>query len=74
MLKAGSAWMPDNEINGVDFVLPFRLSQGLLVAGHARAGNVTNRRGKKPGHSPKYRRGSQGDYPGPKRTRSCSPT
>ncbi len=28
VLKAGSAWMPDNEINGVDFVLPFRLSRG----------------------------------------------
>lgn len=57
MLKAGSAWMPDNEINGVDFVLPFRLSRGT-VAGHARAGNVTDRRGEKPGHSPKYHRGS----------------
>ncbi len=30
VLKAGSAWMPDNEINGVDFVLPFRLSRGYL--------------------------------------------
>lgn len=33
MLKAGSAWMPDNEINGVDFVLPFRLSQGTWSLG-----------------------------------------
>lgn len=24
VLKAGSAWLPDNQINGVDFVLPFR--------------------------------------------------
>lgn len=28
VLKGGSAWMPDNEINGVDFVLPFRFSAG----------------------------------------------
>src|SRR5690606_16295737 len=129
VLKAGSAWMPDNEINGVDFVLPFRLSQrtwsldtrgpvtlridevknlvkarnitadlqgdcpwtepnprlltnakvearernhrggfcsavplkpGCLVAGRGRGGNVTNRRAEKPGHSPKYHRGSPG--------------
>ncbi len=25
VLKGGSAWMPDNQVNGVDFVLPFRL-------------------------------------------------
>lgn len=28
VLKGGSAWMPDNQINGVDFVLPFRFSDG----------------------------------------------
>ncbi len=28
VLKSGSAWMPDNQINGVDFVLPFRFSEG----------------------------------------------
>lgn len=28
VLKAGSAWMPDNQVNGVDFVLPFRFTKG----------------------------------------------
>ncbi|PPK21034.1 hypothetical protein CSC88_26550, partial [Klebsiella pneumoniae] len=28
VLKGGSAWMPDNQINGVDFVLPFRFTDG----------------------------------------------
>ena len=28
VLKGGSARMPDNQINGVDFVLPFRFSDG----------------------------------------------
>lgn len=28
VLKAGSVLMPDNEINGVDFVLPFRFADG----------------------------------------------
>ena len=28
VLKSGSARMPDNQINGVDFVLPFRFSEG----------------------------------------------
>ena len=35
VLKSGSARMPDNQINGVDFVLPFRFSEGTVV-GHAR--------------------------------------
>ncbi|TCW07767.1 dicarboxylate transport [Raoultella sp. BIGb0138] len=33
VLKGGSAWMPDNQINGVDFVLPFRFSQGAWQLG-----------------------------------------
>lgn len=33
VLKGGSAWMPDNQINGVDFVLPFRFSQGTWQLG-----------------------------------------
>lgn len=33
VLKGGSAWMPDNEINGVDFVLPFRFSAGVWQLG-----------------------------------------
>ncbi|KFC10036.1 hypothetical protein GTGU_00684 [Trabulsiella guamensis ATCC 49490] len=33
VLKGGSAWMPDNEINGVDFVLPFRFSEGTWQLG-----------------------------------------
>ncbi|KAF1366666.1 YdbH family protein [Yokenella regensburgei] len=33
VLKGGSAWMPDNQINGVDFVLPFRFSEGTWLLG-----------------------------------------
>ena len=56
VLKAGSAWMPDNEINGVDFVLPFRLSRYRSLGTR---GPVTLRIDEvKPGHSPKYHRGS----------------
>lgn len=33
VLKSGSAWMPDNKINGVDFVLPFRFSAGTWSLG-----------------------------------------
>ncbi|MDM2842862.1 YdbH family protein [Citrobacter portucalensis] len=33
VLKGGSAWMPDNQINGVDFVLPFRFSEGAWQLG-----------------------------------------
>lgn len=33
VLKGGSARMPDNQINGVDFVLPFRFSQGAWQLG-----------------------------------------
>jgi hypothetical protein len=33
VLKSGSAWMPDNQINGVDFVLPFRFSKGTWSLG-----------------------------------------
>ena len=33
VLKSGSVWMPDNKINGVDFVLPFRFSQGTWSLG-----------------------------------------
>ena len=36
VLKGGSAWMPDNQINGVDFVLPFRFSQGTWQLGTRR--------------------------------------
>jgi hypothetical protein len=35
VLKSGSAWMPDNQINGVDFVLPFRFSEGTWSLAHA---------------------------------------
>ncbi|WP_436859450.1 YdbH family protein [Citrobacter tructae] len=33
VLKGGSAWMPDNRINGVDFILPFRFSAGTWQLG-----------------------------------------
>lgn len=33
VLRNGSAWMPDNKINGVDFVLPFRLKEGVWQLG-----------------------------------------
>ncbi|QKN82044.1 YdbH family protein [Scandinavium goeteborgense] len=33
VLKGGSAWMPDNKFNGVDFVLPFRFSEGTWELG-----------------------------------------
>ncbi|MRS13289.1 YdbH family protein [Enterobacteriaceae bacterium RIT691] len=33
VLNNGSAWMPDNQINDVDFVLPFRFSQGTWQLG-----------------------------------------
>lgn len=33
VLKGGSAWMPDNQINGVDFVLPFRFGNGTWQLG-----------------------------------------
>jgi hypothetical protein len=36
VLKGGSAWMPDNQINGVDFVLPFRFSDGTWQLGTRR--------------------------------------
>ncbi|MDR8268850.1 hypothetical protein FPK71_23220, partial [Acinetobacter baumannii] len=36
VLKGGSAWMPDNQINGVDFVLPFRFSDGHWQLGTRR--------------------------------------
>ncbi|MDU1025411.1 MAG: YdbH domain-containing protein, partial [Leclercia adecarboxylata] len=33
VVKSGSVWMPDNKVNGVDFVLPFRFSQGTWSLG-----------------------------------------
>ncbi|EMM6761717.1 YdbH family protein [Pluralibacter gergoviae] len=36
VLKNGSLWMPDNQINGVDFILPFRFSQSTWHLGHRR--------------------------------------
>lgn len=33
VVKSGSVWMPDNKINGVDFVLPFRFSEGTWSLG-----------------------------------------
>ncbi|WP_031519292.1 YdbH family protein [Siccibacter colletis] len=33
VLRDGSAWMPDNKIDGVDFVLPFRFSAGTWHLG-----------------------------------------
>lgn len=33
VLKNGSAWMPDNKVNGVDFVLPFRFARGTWQLG-----------------------------------------
>ncbi|WP_142502031.1 YdbH family protein [Klebsiella sp. 2680] len=36
VLKGGSAWMPDSQINGVDFVLPFRFSDGTWQLGTRR--------------------------------------
>lgn len=36
VLKGGSAWMPDNKVNGVDFVLPFRFGDGTWHLGTRR--------------------------------------
>lgn len=36
VLNNGSAWMPDNQINGVDFVLPFRFGKGVWQFGGQR--------------------------------------
>lgn len=36
VLKNGSLWMPDNQINGVDFILPFRFSQSIWQLGTRR--------------------------------------
>ncbi len=33
VMKSGSVWMPDNQVNGVDFVLPFRFSEGTWSLG-----------------------------------------
>jgi hypothetical protein len=33
VVKNGSVWMPDNQINGVDFVLPFRFSNSTWQLG-----------------------------------------
>lgn len=33
VVKGGSAWMPDNRLNGVDFVLPFRFSDSTWQLG-----------------------------------------
>lgn len=33
MLKGGSAWMPDNQVNGVDFVLSFCFADGAWYLG-----------------------------------------
>ncbi|MCG5046302.1 YdbH family protein [Enterobacteriaceae bacterium 155047] len=33
VVNGGSAWLPDNKINGVDFVLPFRFSEGVWSLG-----------------------------------------
>lgn len=33
VIKGGSAWMPDNQLNGVDFVLPFRLRESQWQLG-----------------------------------------
>ena len=33
VVKGGSAWLPDNQINGVDFVLPFRFSHSTWHLG-----------------------------------------
>ncbi|AGB78318.1 Dicarboxylate transport [Enterobacteriaceae bacterium strain FGI 57] len=33
VLKGGSAWMSDNQVNGVDFVLPFRFKEGVWDLG-----------------------------------------
>ncbi|NYY76154.1 hypothetical protein DMI70_17265 [Escherichia coli] len=35
VLKGGSARMPDNQVNGVDFVLPFRFADGACIWGLA---------------------------------------
>ncbi|MEA1064964.1 YdbH family protein [Erwinia sp. HR93] len=33
VVKNGSAWLPDNQINGVDFILPFRYREGIWNLG-----------------------------------------
>ncbi|WP_253384600.1 YdbH family protein [unidentified bacterial endosymbiont] len=33
VLKSGSVWMPDNQVSGVDFVLPFRFREGIWSLG-----------------------------------------
>ena len=47
VLKGGSAWMPDNKFDGVDFVLPFRFSDSTWQLGtrgpvRLRIGSVEN--------------------------------
>lgn len=47
VLRGGSAWMPDNQLSGVDFVLPFRYREGNWQLGirrpvSLRIGEVVN--------------------------------
>ncbi|MCZ3381893.1 YdbH family protein [Kosakonia sp. SOY2] len=47
VLKSGSVWTPDNQISGVDFVLPFRYREGRWQLGtrrpvSLRIGEITN--------------------------------
>ncbi|MGK9173447.1 YdbH family protein [Yokenella regensburgei] len=47
VLRGGSVWMPDNQISGVDFVLPFRYHEGTWQLGtrgpvSLRIGEVVN--------------------------------
>lgn len=74
MLKSGSAWMPDNQINGVDFVLPFRFSEGTWSLGTR--GPVTLRIGEVENlvTARNITADLQGNYPGRRTTRCCSPT
>lgn len=36
VLRGGSLWMPDNQLSGVDFVLPFRYHEGIWQLGTRR--------------------------------------
>lgn len=55
VLKGGSARMPDNKINGVDFILPFRFHNGAWQLGTR--GPISLRiAGMVNGHGEKYHR------------------
>lgn len=53
VLKGGSARMPDNKVNGVDFVLPFRFGDGA-ASGNTPTSVITYCRSEQSGDGKKY--------------------